>query len=67
MRMIILMKKIKSHNWAPRYAWTPYIPTTNPPLVSIDNLYDSFYVYNDAGGLAMFYYILASLSDNRWL
>jgi hypothetical protein len=65
--MIISMKKINSYNWALRYAWTPYIPITNPPLVSIDNLYDSFYVYNDTGGLVMFYYILASLSDNRWL
>ena len=57
------MKKINSDNWAPRnkrapHAWTPYIPITNPPLVSVDNLYYSFYVYNDAGGLAVFYYIL---------
>ena len=57
------MKKINSDNWTPLnrrvpHAWTPYIPITNPPLVSIDNLYDSFYVYNDTGGLVMFYYIL---------
>ncbi len=57
------MKKINSDNWAPLnrrapHAWTSYIPITNPGLVSADNLYYSFYVYNDAGGLVMFYYIL---------
>jgi hypothetical protein len=58
------MKKINSDNWAPlnrraRYMWTPYIPITNPPLVRVDNLYYSLYVYNDiTGELAMFYYIL---------
>ena len=37
----------------------PYVLTiTNPPLVSVDNLYYSFYLYNDDGGLAMFYYIV---------
>lgn len=57
------MKKINSNNWAPLnrrapHAWTSYIPITNPLLASVDNLYYSFYVYNDAGGLAMLYDIL---------
>jgi hypothetical protein len=64
MRMIISMKKINSDNWVPRNRRDPHVAPyvltiTNPPLVSVDNLYYSFYLYNDDGGLAMFYTIVA--------
>lgn len=42
------------HNqeWAPHYGeWSAPIPITDlPTLVSGDNLYDGFYVYNAGGG-----------------
>ena len=63
------MKKINSNNWAPRNKRTPhatpYIPITNPPLVNVDNLYYSFYVYNNAEELAIFYYILYDFLGER--
>ena len=67
--MVISMKIINSNNWAPRnrapHAQTSYIPITNPPLVNVDNLYYSFYVYNNAPELAIFYYILYDFLGKR--
>ena len=61
------MKEINSNYWAPyNKEWVPYrewaapIPITNLPILANgDTLYYSFYVYN-AGGPAMFYYIIGA-------
>ena len=55
------MKIINCNSWAPYdIKWAPDvpIPNTNPLIANYIILYDNFYVYDNDGGLAIFYHRL---------
>lgn len=61
---IISMKIINCNSWVPRdIKWAPGVPVpfTVPPIANNNNLYYSLYVYDNDGGLAIFYYRLEAV------